>query len=70
MASLPPMRTAMYQVKKNPQTWGRKRFFSDDVTFAHGGVKKEFPNMGTREFKILFLLSFDKMAICMSSCYN
>ena len=33
-------------------------------------VKKGSPNMETSDFKILFLLFFDKMAICMPSCYN
>ena len=45
------------------------RYFEQFV-LVHELVKKESPNMGTRKFKILFLLFFDKMAICMSSCYN
>ena len=47
--ALKSMNTGTVQVKKNPQTWGRK--LSSESGFFHSShnmVKKESPNMGTK----------------------
>ena len=62
--------TKEFSEKRIPKHGDENAISLSSIFISSFPVEKESPNMGTSEFKILFLLFFDKMAICMLSCYN